>query len=132
MGLRCSVMRGNTSRWVVVCALVSACGTGDTRIDPADLELRDLLGVAPDAAARWNEAQRDGARRVLDDGLRAARPAERIASATAEPVETIAKLDELRESRGDDSAGAVVVVLDGGDAIDRKSTRLNSSHGYIS
>src|SRR5438552_55289 len=66
-------MRGTStwSRCVVVLAFVAACGAADNRVDPADLELRDLLGVAPEVAIGWDAAQRAAARRVLASGLAA-------------------------------------------------------------
>ncbi|HTL31673.1 MAG TPA: hypothetical protein VL326_01035 [Kofleriaceae bacterium] len=63
-------MRGNT-RHVAAFAILfaSACGTGDTNVDPGDLELRDLLGVSPDVATTWNTEQRSSARHVFVDAL---------------------------------------------------------------
>ncbi len=56
--------------WVAACAaLIMSCGTGDNRVDPGDLELRDLLGMAPDVAGHWDAAQRASARQVLAGGF---------------------------------------------------------------
>src|SRR5262245_31639151 len=59
---------------VVVAALASAlgvagCGAADNRVDPGDLGLRDLLGIAPHVAAAWDDGQRAAARQVLGDAL---------------------------------------------------------------
>ncbi|HVV82257.1 MAG TPA: hypothetical protein VHE35_04230, partial [Kofleriaceae bacterium] len=69
---------GHTSRvlaflvgWVAV-----GCSAADDRVDPADLELRDLLGLSPSVANGWDEAQRAAAREVLADGLAQAPPAD--------------------------------------------------------
>jgi len=60
-----------TLRLLVSCCalLAAACGAGDNRIDPSDLELRDLLGISPEAANSWDRDQRASARRVIEDGL---------------------------------------------------------------
>ena len=60
----------NVASRVLCCALLVACGTGDNRVDPGDLEPRDLLGIAPEVARSWDATQRASARRVLDDELR--------------------------------------------------------------
>lgn len=49
--------------------MVGACSAGDNRIDPSDLELRDLLGISPEVASAWDGAQRAAARRVLAAGF---------------------------------------------------------------
>jgi hypothetical protein len=70
---------------IAIVAAAAGCGAGDNRIDPGDLELRDLLGVTPEAAASWDVDQRAAARRVLESGLdRSGDPALiPLASATA-------------------------------------------------
>ncbi|HET7500172.1 MAG TPA: hypothetical protein VFK02_04190 [Kofleriaceae bacterium] len=55
--------------WCAV--LVTACGAGDGRIDPGDLELRDVLGIAPEVAGAWDPDQRAAAREVIEAGLHA-------------------------------------------------------------
>ena len=67
------------SRRAVALVVLCACGTGDTKIDPGDLELRDLLGVAPEVAARWDADQRAAAKRVLVAHLEAAPIATQLA-----------------------------------------------------
>ena len=61
----------NTSRLFSCCCalLVTACSAGDDRLDPRDLELRDLLGIAPEVAGTWDRDQRAAARQVIDAGL---------------------------------------------------------------
>jgi hypothetical protein len=69
--LRLEVLVTEPSRpWLSCCVLlVTACGAGDDRLDPRDLELRDLLGVAPEIAGAWDHDQRAAARHVIDAGL---------------------------------------------------------------
>jgi len=50
---------------VSCCIALAACGAGDTHLDPSDLELRDLLGLAP-------ERGDDDANLVLEATARAA------------------------------------------------------------
>lgn len=76
-------------RWVPCWGLFSflvaftACGTADNRVDPGDLELRDLLGISPKPASQWSAEQRTSARRVIAAG-REEEAAERAADPTAE------------------------------------------------
>ncbi len=53
----------------VVSAWLAACGAADNRVDPGDLSLRDLLGVAPHVAVQWDDGQRAAARAVIGDAL---------------------------------------------------------------
>jgi hypothetical protein len=96
-----------TSRGVLLCALVAACGTGDTRVDPGDLALRDLLGVSPDVASHWNADERASARKVLTDALHA--PAAPADVADGSIVDRLAALDARRADAGDDALGLVVL-----------------------
>jgi hypothetical protein len=61
------------SWWGTICIAITlaACSAGDNRVDPEDLELRDLLGISPEVATAWDAAQRAAARRVLVAGFRA-------------------------------------------------------------
>lgn len=56
----------------------AGCGTADNRVDPGDLELRDLLGFSPRAASEWGAEQREAARRVIAGSLAASEEAERF------------------------------------------------------
>lgn len=112
-------MRGKT-HVVAACAVVlaCACGTGDTRIDPGDLELRDLLGVAPETAARWDDEQRASARRVFEAALdESGEPIEVSLVGGDTPDEQIAhslvSLDARRVADGDHALGFVRVQIDG-------------------
>ena len=67
----------------VAVAALAGCSAGDNRVDPGDLELRDLLGVSPDTARGWDAAARAAARRVLASGLHT--PGAGSLAATAEP-----------------------------------------------
>lgn len=113
-------MRG-TSHVVAACALVlaCACGTGDTRIDPGDLELRDLLGISPEAAGAWDEEQKASAREVLLDALDDdASGLVDVELATADTVDgqiarSLATLDARRFAEGNDALGFVRVSIAG-------------------
>lgn len=97
----------------VACA---ACGTGDTKIDPGDLELRDLLGVSPEAAASWDSDQREAARRVLldhlDDEPQTPSTIELVDAPTHEQqlARSLAKLDARRFADGDGALGLVTIA----------------------
>jgi hypothetical protein len=99
---------------LVATGLATGCGAADERIDPADLELRDLLGVAPRVATGWDEAQRAAAREVLAAGLveRAPEPlaierAARLDEAIV--VGALADVDDRLLDRGRDALGLVEV-----------------------
>ncbi len=63
-------MRWTSTCFVVaIAAIAGGCGAGETRVDPGDLELHDLLGVAPEVAMAWDADQRASARRVLATAL---------------------------------------------------------------
>lgn len=64
-------MRGTWWRPAIALGLftVSACGAADNRVDPGDLALRDLLGIAPPVATAWDDEQRAAARAVFADAL---------------------------------------------------------------
>lgn len=63
---------------LVTSAGSAGCGTADNRVDPGDLELRDLLGFSPQAASEWGAEQREAARRVIAGSLAASDEAERF------------------------------------------------------
>ncbi|MBE7454927.1 MAG: hypothetical protein HS111_40465, partial [Kofleriaceae bacterium] len=52
-----------------ILVVVAACGAADNRVDPGDLSLRDLLGLAPAVGLGWDDDQRAAARAVLADAL---------------------------------------------------------------
>jgi len=104
--------------WLVLACTVVAggCGAGEARVDPSDLELRDLLGVAPEVAVRWDAAQRASARRVLADGFRAPGEPAMIAIVDGETLDdrvtrTLAALDAARDADGDGALGLVRISL---------------------
>ena len=96
--------------------LIGACGAGDTRVDPGDLELRDLLGLAPDVASTWDGEQRAAARRVLVAGFEENADPEN-ATITALPsldervARGLAVVDANRVADGADSLGVVRIVV---------------------
>ncbi len=103
-----------TSHVVAACAtlFVYACGTGDTRVDPGDLELRDLLGVAPETAARWSVDQRESARRVLLEALDDRSVDVHVELAAAPDIDeqvrrSLAQLDTERFAAGEAALGLV-------------------------
>jgi hypothetical protein len=53
-------------------AVASGCGAADSAVDPGDLELRDLLGMAPEVAAGWGQVERAHAREVIAHAAAAA------------------------------------------------------------
>lgn len=109
-----------TSRRIAAFALVcaSACGTGNTSVDPGDLELRDLLGIAPEVARTWDADQRASARAVLDDALGARGEPATLALALGTSLDervtrTLATLDAHRLAAGDGALALVSVQLEG-------------------
>ncbi len=131
------IMRGTTRHalaFALICA--SACGTGDTTVDPGDLELRDLLGVAPDVASEWDADQRASARRVLLDALDVQRaPTEIEAVQAPSPDErvsrSLAALDARRFANGDGALALVRVELHGDEltAVPRIAPMLAATAG---
>src|SRR4051794_40765408 len=109
-------MRGHSKTLLVVCALFGAgsCGAGETRIDPADLELRDLLGLSPDVALEWNADQRAAARTVIATGFAEEEPAMHVAIVEAPTADqrtaaTLAAMDATRDAAGAKALGLVTV-----------------------
>jgi hypothetical protein len=114
-------MRG-TSVWIaLLLATATACGTGDNRVDPSDLELRDLLGMAPEAAAAWNVGERASARRVLGAALAEAvdgAPA-RVNAALDDPgvASALLSIDGARAGRDLDALAATTLSADRGSIV---------------
>ena len=114
-----------TSRQVAALVVICACGTGDTRIDPGALELRDLLGIAPEVASSWDADQRAAARHVLVANLDASAPYPLADDAARSPAlsldariaRSLATLDTQRANTGDDALGLVRVELGGAPAL---------------
>ena len=108
-------MRG-THRYVAAFAILwiaSACGTGNTNVDPGDLELRDLLGVAPEVATSWDAEQRSSARRVVANALDDEHPARDIEiesyRSDDQLVRALTSVDNRRFDAGDDALAFVRV-----------------------
>lgn len=116
--------RGSGRAWslFVVCLGAGLVGCGaaeDEALDPADLALRDLLGVAPKVAAAWDADQRAAARDVLAGGLHA--PDDGLVPAwTVTPVEpaqvvlALAALDGRLAAGERDALGLVTLAPSGG------------------
>src|SRR5262245_33912226 len=99
-------------------ALVAACGAADNRVDPGDLGLRDLLGLAPHVAVEWDEGQRAAARHVLaealDDSAAAALEARPLAAGrnrNERIARTLAVADGARAGAGSAPVPLVRVVV---------------------
>jgi hypothetical protein len=106
-------MMGPSRCVVVYLAFAVACSAGDNSIDPGDLELRDLLGISPDAASAWSDVQRAAARRVLVSGLSEADLPTRIAR-EPELARSGLQADEQVESR--DAIARIADLLATGDS----------------
>ncbi|MBA3456436.1 MAG: hypothetical protein H0T42_25325, partial [Deltaproteobacteria bacterium] len=111
-------MRGTS--WCIAvasaAALTGACGAGDTRVDPGDLELRDLLGLAPDVASTWDGEQREAARRVLVDGFQETADPASVTLTTMPSLDDriargLAVVDAKRVADGASALGVVRIVL---------------------
>ena len=117
-------MWGTSHRLLLCVAVASACSTGDTRVDPADLELRDLLGVSPEVASRWDASQREAARHVLVAALHAGGAAEKVGAGSIE--DRLTELDMRRADAGSDALG--LVVLDGARAVPTATDLADAAH----
>jgi hypothetical protein len=53
----------------VLLVALSGCGSSDGELDPADLEVRDLLGLEPQIGLRWDAEDRADARRLLTGAM---------------------------------------------------------------
>ncbi len=117
-------MWGTSFRLLLCAAVASACSTGDTRVDPGDLELRDLLGVSPEVAGHWDASQREAARHVLVAALHAGGAPSRVAAGSIE--DRLTELDMRRAQAGDDALG--LVVLDGEHAVPTATDLADAAH----
>ncbi|HEX3759579.1 MAG TPA: hypothetical protein VHW23_12780, partial [Kofleriaceae bacterium] len=111
-------------RWIWCCALlITACGAGEDRLDPRDLELRDLLGIAPEVASAWDRDQRDAARHVIDAGLRQPPAPAGQAALDADPAlyrrvaRALAALDGDRARHRAGALGVVDLVVGAGSVV---------------
>jgi hypothetical protein len=120
-----------TWRRLTCIAMLAGCGAGDTRLDPGDLELRDLLGVSSDVASTWDADQRAAARRVLSEGLSTDGPPIDIALADGKTLDerigrALTASDQQRRAAGDDALGVVRVTLIG-DRVHEVGRRADST-----
>src|SRR5688500_17118021 len=107
---------------IAILVAVAGCGAGDNRLDPGELELRDLLGIAPEAASRWDAEQRASARRVLEAGLaETAGPVELALAGGDSPDDRVSRTlvlhDAERADAGDGALGLLRVELAGDQLI---------------
>ncbi|MBX3157565.1 MAG: hypothetical protein KF773_16440 [Deltaproteobacteria bacterium] len=124
---------------VGVAAFAAACGAGDNRLDPGDLELRDLLGISPEAADRWDPTQRAAARRVLAEHLASVESGAPLRLALASDVRSaddrvaraLGTLDVARAREGDGALALVRVGADGDAVARRASAGARGTAGVI-
>ncbi|MCW5805183.1 MAG: hypothetical protein KIT31_22620 [Deltaproteobacteria bacterium] len=133
---------GKTQRVLLlvgVAAFAAACGAGDNRLDPGDLELRDLLGISPEAADRWDPTQRAAARRVLAEHLASVESGAPLRLALASDVRSaddrvaraLGTLDVARAREGDGALALVRVGADGDAVARRASAGARGTAGVI-
>jgi hypothetical protein len=101
---------------IAVVLLACSCGTGDNRLDPRDLGLRDLLGIAPEVATTWDADQRAAAREVLAASCDDAAPPVSVAlpggaSLDDRVAQSLADHDLDLDRDGSDALALVHVVL---------------------
>lgn len=111
--------RGHTERegnvrlraLIVLALAAGACNAADSRVDPADLELRDLLGVAPETAQRWDQGERARAAEVIHGALREVADPEVVPGAVDDTVpaalRVLGQYDRARAQRDADAAAVV-------------------------
>ncbi|HUQ03248.1 MAG TPA: hypothetical protein VM261_12185 [Kofleriaceae bacterium] len=113
-------MRGTWWRPALALGLftVCACGAADNRVDPGDLALRDLLGIAPQVATAWDDDQRVAARHVLADALGDARATDGASTSLATGrsreeriARSLAVADGDRAGAGDGALALVHVTV---------------------
>jgi hypothetical protein len=105
------------SRVLLSCVLVASACAGDNRIDPSELELRDVLGIAPETAMAWDSGQRESARQVIDAGMHEAHPAPVHASLGQDRSisSALAVVDAGRAKQRLSAMGVVELALEGDD-----------------
>ncbi|MEP6859008.1 MAG: hypothetical protein ABJE66_00210 [Deltaproteobacteria bacterium] len=97
------------------CVLIGCAG--DNRIDPSELELRDVLGLAPEVAMSWDADQRASARHVLEAGMHDVRALPIEATLGREPtldrsvVNALAIADEVRANHRLGALGVVELAI---------------------
>jgi len=89
----------------------------DNRVDPSALDLRDVLGMAPEVALGWDLDQRAAARHVLEAGMRDVRslpsdaPLTRDASLDHSLATALASSDAARSRQRLAALGVVAVAI---------------------
>src|SRR5262249_50297905 len=84
---------------------------------PGELELRDVLGMAPDVALAWDADQRAAARRVIDDGLHTIDTPVHASLAKEGVAKTLATIDASRAKHHASSLGLVHLDVRGNDVL---------------
>jgi hypothetical protein len=110
-------------RWIL-CLGVLALGCGaESGVDPADLALRDLLGLDPQVAEAWGAEERAAAREVLERSLGEGRLDERSLD-ERDPLAAAAALDAELAARDEPPWAALSIVADGERALVRREAPL--------
>ena len=94
-------------------AVASACTSGDRRLEPDELDARDLLGVSPRVAAGWDAGQRAGARAVLWEAWREGEAAASLPGEVRDApsaARLLSALDAEREADGEPPMVAAAAV----------------------
>jgi len=134
------VSRGYAAVVAVGALTLCGCGAAASDVDPGDLELRDLLGIAPRVAVTWSAEQRQAARDVLDRGLdiewEVAAPGFEVelgigATLVDEVLASIAALDHDLAAGGQQPMGLCRVAVDSSVARIRP-LRVDPGHGRAS
>lgn len=104
-------MRGLLRPLAAAVVVVAACAAPEPTIAPADLDLRELLGVRADVARAWSDGERADARAILTDALgRAdldlARP--RRPLGPRDLTAAVDELDRARAAAGHDARALVI------------------------
>jgi hypothetical protein len=109
---------------------LTACGD-EADLDPADLTVRDLLGLDPSIAARWDGAQRQAARRLIERSLADRSQDERLLG-ERDAVRAAGLLDaELDRAGAPPWSGLAAVEEAGGLRLRRAGVSLAPGEGVV-
>ncbi|MEO8841247.1 MAG: hypothetical protein ABI591_03670 [Kofleriaceae bacterium] len=99
-------------RVLLCCVVIASACAGDNRVDPSELELRDVLGMAPETAMAWDAGQRAAARDVIDAGMHDVPPAPIAAAFDRSLASTLAIVDAGRAKQRLAALGVVALAVD--------------------
>ena len=106
---------GSRACLLLGCVLIGCAA--DNRIDPSELELRDVLGLSPEVAMSWDADQRASARHVLEAGMHDVRAVPIEATLGREPtldrsvVNALAAVDATRARQRLAALGVVELAI---------------------